>query len=160
MPNTLNRAKNLNIFIGVKMINEQLLFEDPEIILVDEIKIGDLGFVNYFFSNQGYVSIIQQLALNYQKNLKDFTEISDFNIEKSICFIENIFVKEKYRGQGNGRQLLKELFQICLSEDIKEIYLVAKIQDHNFKLIDFYAKLGFEDLIDIDNTHFLLRKQF
>ncbi len=140
------------------MINDSVIFKDEEIIATDEIKVSDLGFLNYFFSNNGYVAIVQQLLLNYKKNFTDIIEIEQVEFKKPICFIENFFIHEDMRGQGKGTVMMKELFHICQSENITEIYLIAKVQDNDFKLIDFYNKLGFDDILDIDHTHYLLKK--
>lgn len=140
------------------MFNNDILFEEQDVFLEGRI-LNKNSFLNYFLSSNGDVSIAQELLLNYKKNIEELKELKDFVFSEPICFVENIFIDEKLRQQGIGTKMMKELFHVCATEDIKSIYLVAKIQKNEFGLIRFYQKLGFEDILDIDNKHFLFKKE-
>ena len=63
------------------------------------------------------------------------------SFNKDIAFISDVFVKEKYRGQGYGKAIVKKLLSISLRKDV---YLISR--EHNVK---FYEKLGFSIVKDI-----------
>lgn len=53
-----------------------------------------------------------------------------------LAFISDVFTKEKYRGKGYGKALVKKLLTISPRKDV---YLISR--DYN---VGFYEKLGFE----------------
>lgn len=55
---------------------------------------------------------------------------------KDLAFISDVFTKEKYRGKGYGREIVKKLLNLSPCRDV---YLISK--EHN---LGFYEKLGFE----------------
>lgn len=55
---------------------------------------------------------------------------------KDLAFISDVFVKEKYRGQGYGKTIVKKLLNVSTRKDV---YLISR--DYNVK---FYEKLGFQ----------------
>lgn len=57
------------------------------------------------------------------------------SFNKDLALITDVFTKEKYRGQGYGRALVKKLLD---ASPRKDVYLVSR--DYNVK---FYEKLGF-----------------
>ncbi|MBO5943717.1 MAG: GNAT family N-acetyltransferase [Clostridia bacterium] len=57
------------------------------------------------------------------------------SFNKDLAFISDIFTKEKYRGQGYGKAIVKKLLAISPRKDV---YLISR--DYNVK---FYEKLGF-----------------
>ena len=57
------------------------------------------------------------------------------SFNKDLAFISDIFTKEKYRGQGYGKAIVKKLLTISPRKDV---YLISR--DYNVK---FYEKLGF-----------------
>lgn len=63
------------------------------------------------------------------------------SFNKDLAFISDVFVKEKYRGQGYGKVIVKKLLSISPRKDV---YLVSR--EHNVK---FYEKLGFSIVKDI-----------
>ena len=63
------------------------------------------------------------------------------SFNKDVAFISDVFVKEKYRGQGYGKAIVKKLLSISPRKDV---YLIST--EHNVK---FYEKLGFSIVKDI-----------
>ena len=63
------------------------------------------------------------------------------SFNKDLAFISDIFTKEKYRGQGCGKAIVKKLLNISPRKDV---YLISR--DYNVK---FYEKLGFKVVKDI-----------
>ena len=63
------------------------------------------------------------------------------SFNKDLAFISDVFVKEKYRGQGYGKAIVKKLLSISPRKDV---YLISR--EHNVK---FYEKLGFSIVKDI-----------
>ena len=58
------------------------------------------------------------------------------SFNKDLAFISDVFTKEKYRGQGYGKAIVKKLLNISPRKDV---YLISR--DYNVK---FYEKLGFK----------------
>ena len=58
-----------------------------------------------------------------------------------LAFISDVFTKEKYRGQGYGKALVKKLLSISPRKDV---YLISR--DYNVK---FYEKIGFKAVKEI-----------
>lgn len=63
------------------------------------------------------------------------------SFNKDLAFISDIFTKEKYRGQGYGKAIVKKLLNLSPRKDV---YLISR--DYNVK---FYEKLGFSIVKDI-----------
>lgn len=63
------------------------------------------------------------------------------SFNKDLAFISDVFVKEKYRGQGYGKAIVKKLLN---TSPRKDVYLISR--EHNVK---FYEKLGFSIVKDI-----------
>ena len=63
------------------------------------------------------------------------------SFNKDLAFISDIFTKEKYRGQGYGKAIVKKLLNISPRKDV---YLISR--DYNVK---FYEKLGFSIVKEI-----------
>ncbi len=57
------------------------------------------------------------------------------SFNKDLAFISDVFTKEKYRGQGYGKAIVKKLLTLSPRKDV---YLISR--DYNVK---FYEKLGF-----------------
>lgn len=58
------------------------------------------------------------------------------SFNKDLAFISDVFTKEKYRGQGYGKAIVKKLLTLSPKKDV---YLISR--DYNVK---FYEKLGFK----------------
>lgn len=69
---------------------------------------------------------------------KTFQTISGgfISFNKDLALITDVFTKEKYRGQGYGKAIVKKLLSISPRKDV---YLISR--DYNVK---FYEKIGFK----------------
>ena len=68
-----------------------------------------------------------------------------------LLYLEDIYVKEAYRGQGYGKKLFKAIAEEAKKENCKCIqWTVLK---WNSKAIDFYKSLGAYDLTLSQNIH-------
>lgn len=63
------------------------------------------------------------------------------SFNKDLAFISDVFTKEKYRGQGYGRAIVKKLLSLSPRKDV---YLISR--DYNVK---FYEKIGFKVVKEI-----------
>ena len=63
------------------------------------------------------------------------------SFNKDLALITDVFTKEKYRGQGYGKAIVKKLLTLSPRKDV---YLVSR--DYNVK---FYEKLGFKVVKEI-----------
>lgn len=63
------------------------------------------------------------------------------SFNKDLALITDVFTKEKYRGQGYGKAIVKKLLNLSPRKDV---YLISR--DYNVK---FYEKLGFEVVKEI-----------
>lgn len=61
-------------------------------------------------------------------------------------YLEDLFVRPKFRGQGHGEQLLRHLARICIERDYGR--LEWAVLDWNQRAIDFYKALGARPMDD------------
>lgn len=69
---------------------------------------------------------------------KTFQTISGgfISFNKDLALITDVFTREKYRGQGYGKAIVKKLLTLS---PVKDVYLISR--DYNIK---FYEKIGFK----------------
>jgi len=60
-----------------------------------------------------------------------------------IASLKNLFIKDEYRGQGVGTELVKMFKDWCREKKIQRIDVTAAARNHAG--INFYKKQGFED---------------
>lgn len=59
------------------------------------------------------------------------------------AFLDELYLKEVYRGQGIGRQAIEYLAVICHEQGLAALHL--EVERSNTGARDFYRRLGFED---------------
>jgi len=95
---------------------EKSIFEDKGAEVIFALKDGkEVGFALFFHNYSTFLG-------------------------KRGVYLEDLFVKEKYRGEGFGKGLLKKLAQIAVERDCGR--LEWSCLDWNKPSIDFYLSLG------------------
>ncbi len=118
---TLNLKDNNDIDFKTDILNEFKNIKDTFCILAADNK------TKFKFA---YI-------LSYTKNTTIYMK------EKSIGYIDGIYVNEQYRNLGIGNILLRKTEEYFISKNIKNLALNCKIK--NNKALDFYHKIGFVD---------------
>lgn len=59
------------------------------------------------------------------------------------AFIDELYLREAYRGQGIGRQVIDFLCDFCRGEGIRALEL--EVMSHNEQARAFYRRAGFEE---------------
>ena len=81
-------------------------------------------------------------------------------IRWDAIWINNFFVKEKYRKQGIGKQLLDEAIRLSKNEGCRFLF----VETISFHHVDFYRKNGFEEITKVCDypkgyDYFLLKRE-
>ena len=145
----LSFVLNGSIFSSDKLPFEQIDKKYLMHISLDEI-IGEKG-IKYTHYNK--IEKLNDKLTPDQTQLKQFLNLSGccegaviektfqtisggfISFNKDLALITDVFTKEKYRGQGYGKAIVKKLLNLSPRKDV---YLVSR--DYNVK---FYEKLGF-----------------
>jgi ribosomal protein S18 acetylase RimI-like enzyme len=59
------------------------------------------------------------------------------------AFLDEIYLREAYRGKGIGRQAILHMLETCRANGIRALHL--EVMPGNRAVIAFYEKLGFEN---------------
>ncbi|XP_029066719.1 diamine acetyltransferase 2 isoform X3 [Monodon monoceros] len=124
-------------------------------VLIREAKEGDCGNI---------LRLIRELA-EYEK-LSDQVKIS----EEGPCvvgyglyyfiystwkgrniYLEDIYVKPEYRGQGIGSKIIKKVAEVALDKGCSQLRLA--VLDWNKGAMDLYKALGAQDLTEAEGWH-------
>jgi GNAT superfamily N-acetyltransferase len=116
-----------------KKIDEQRKF------IIESIKNKEIRIANKENNPIGFlwfkIGDITPFGLNYGK------------WERKYCWINWVYVLQKYRNQGMGSLLYQDLMKICKKRGVKEIMLdVFKV---NKKSLNFHIEQGFKPLLSI-----------
>lgn len=57
-----------------------------------------------------------------------------------MVFLDDLVVREHYRGKGIGRKLMNALFEVCKEENVKQMRW--QVLDWNVDAIQFYESIG------------------
>jgi len=77
------------------------------------------------------------------------------NLEHNFCFITNVSVDEKLKGEKIGDSILLKLVEFCMKKNISKILL--EVRKENCKAINFYKKHNFT-LLKENKDNFELQK--
>ena len=58
------------------------------------------------------------------------------------CYITNVAVKEKHRGQGIATALMRKLEEVMINENGD--FITLEVRESNFNAISLYEKLGYK----------------
>ncbi len=75
--------------------------------------------------------------------------ISEFQMEKCV-YIAEVMVSEPFRGQGLGKLLLNEFFDIVDKQKFKDVFL--RVWDENVPALKLYEKMGFKICASIEQS--------
>jgi GNAT superfamily N-acetyltransferase len=76
-------------------------------------------------------------------------------VGKSL-YLDDLYVKESYRGQKIGSELLKKIFEVAKTENCKRVRW--QVSDWNTNAIQFYKKIGAEIDEECCNCDFNLKE--
>lgn len=111
--------------------------------LVENWPLTDNGksyFEDFISNHYVIVAIIDQKIVGYLAGT-----INDRESYEEIQYgeLNNMLIKDNYRGYGIGKKLIDSFKDYCKSHKIHNIKVVASFK--NAKAIDFYHKNGFDD---------------
>ncbi len=113
-----------------------------------------LDFYTDFVNNILNDNHIILLLINMKTN--EIIASGTLLIEKKLTYggckmghIENILVEEKYRGNGYGKKIVEHLIEYARTSKCYRIDLSCEE-----KLVDFYSKIGFNNIIVCMSTLF------
>jgi len=127
-----------------------IVYKDFNILSEDQVKnlYTDAGWTTYTKSIKNLLSGIQNSDFVYSAWHENqliglIRVVSD---QSTICYVQDLLVLKKYRGQGIGKHLLKTVL-----EKYKNVRQIVLITDEDGP-IDFYEDMGFERT---NNKHLL-----
>ena len=110
-------------------LNSTLFCDNPRAqIIIIEVDNKPIGFALYFYN---YTTLLCKYGV----------------------YIEDIYVKEEFRGKGYGLNMMKYIAKETSCETLEWVCL-----DNNKAAIDFYLKLGTKAMSD--RTSYILDKEF
>ncbi len=71
-------------------------------------------------------------------------DAEEHRIIKNVCELEDVWVDEKFRGKGIGREFMKQFEEWCRSKNVNKLKIVASVQ--NTKVIKLYKEEGYKEL--------------
>lgn len=92
-----------------------------------------------FGANPGAEVVIAQVADEVVGFALYFPNFSTFLGKRGI-YLEDLYVRPKFRGQGHGEQLLRHLARICVERGYGR--LEWSVLNWNQRAIDFYQSMG------------------
>lgn len=136
----IRKAKRSDAKDFIRLINELAEFEKltpPDKAAVKRLKRDA-------FSKK---AIIKVLLAEYQNEIAGyaiyFFTYSSFLARKTL-YLEDIYISEKYRGKGIGKEFFKKLIGTAVKNDCGRMEWV--VLDWNINAIKFYEKLGAKHL--------------
>lgn len=119
----------------IALIKELAEYEN----LSDQVRIDESVFVSHVFER----GLAQVLVAKQDKNIIGyalfFYSFSTF-LGRSGIYLEDLYVKKEFQGQGIGLNFIKELAKICKDEGFGR--LEWECLDWNEPSIKFYESLG------------------
>jgi GNAT superfamily N-acetyltransferase len=129
----LSDIDHLLVFMREYYEYDHLPFQPEEARIALEMIINDPSFGYVWLiceANQavGYLVITLGFSLEYQGR---------------DAFLDEIYIREAYRGQGIGAQAFEFMVQACRELGVNAVHL--EVERANTKAQEFYRKVGFED---------------
>jgi len=99
-----------------------------------------LGNALLFTENEILKACLLYTPLSFDKLCPE-SVFSTFRLSKCV-YIAEVMVAEPYRGQGLGKMLLKEFFDIVDTKKYKDVFL--RVWNENTPALKLYEKMGFK----------------
>jgi len=96
--------------------------------LLSEEAIGRVWLIQDQSQTIGYVIISFSYSLEYGGR---------------DAFIDEIYIRPAYQGQGIGKQTIKFIEEVCISHNVQALHL--EVERENTSAQNFYHQVGFQD---------------
>ncbi|HYW34459.1 MAG TPA: GNAT family N-acetyltransferase [Balneolaceae bacterium] len=138
----LRFAEEKDLLTILKFIEELAAYEK----LSDQVVANEKQLREYLFGKKTYAEVI--LAEYNQKPVGFALFFHNFStfLGKPGLYLEDLYVKESYRHEGFGTEILKYLAQIAVERDCGRFEWA--VLDWNEPAIDFYEAIGAKPLND------------
>lgn len=103
--------------------------------------------------------------INKTSQFEGYESLNEGFIFKSerISFIESIWVKPEYQGQGFQEKIFETLYEFCYNSYALDLYLIADANLQQelsyFNIVTFYEMKGFNVIKEFKNNKYLMRKE-
>lgn len=138
----IRRATAADVSTICSLIRELAEFEH----LLHEVTATEQSLqAELFGDNPGAEVVVGQLGEEIVGFALYFQNFSTFLSRRGI-YLEDLYVRNKFRGQGYGGQLLQYLARICVERGYGR--LEWSVLDWNQRAIDFYKSLGARPMVE------------
>lgn len=132
---TIRKATKNDAKVIIEMINELALYEK----LANEVKIDESIFISHIFEKELASALVAVSGSEIVGYAIFFHSFSTF-LGRAGIYLEDLYVRKEFRGQGIGTKFIKTLAEICEKEGFGR--LEWECLDWNESSIKFYESLG------------------
>lgn len=132
---TIRKATKNDAKVIIEMINELALYEK----LANEVKIDESIFISHIFEKELAKALVAVSGSEIVGYAIFFYSFSTF-LGRAGIYLEDLYVRKEFRGQGIGMKFIKTLAEICEKEGFGR--LEWECLDWNESSIKFYESLG------------------
>lgn len=122
--------------IILELIKEIAAYEK----LADQVEATEAQIINHLFSEKNYAECIIGFENNIPIGFALFFHNFSTFVSRPGIYLEDLFVKEKYRGKGYGKKLLLSLVKIADERNCGRVEW--SVLNWNKPAIDFYEGIG------------------
>lgn len=122
--------------IILELIKEIAAYEK----LADQVEATEAQIINHLFSEKNYAECIIGFENNIPIGFALFFHNYSTFVSRPGIYLEDLFVKEKYRGKGYGKKLLLSLVKIADERNCGRVEW--SVLNWNKPAIDFYEGIG------------------
>ncbi|MEM1312201.1 MAG: GNAT family N-acetyltransferase [Patescibacteria group bacterium] len=79
-----------------------------------------------------------------------------YKFKNNVSEISKLYINKQYQGKGLG----KILFEQAIVESVENTDIIVYVINYNIRACKFYEKMGFELIMEEDNSHELLTSKF
>lgn len=132
----IKSATKNDVGIILELIKEIAAYEK----LADQVEATEEQIIKHLFSEKTYAECIIGFENNIPIGFALFFHNYSTFVSRPGIYLEDLFVKEKYRGKGYGKKLLLSLVKIADERNCGRVEW--SVLDWNKPAIDFYKSLG------------------